>query len=98
MKSLHTAHATSTRGGRGVGTSATDDSKVSVNFSTPTEMGGDGGPQPRAAVRRRLLGLLLGATNTAARREGKKLPEEATMTAAISFVDREEVDVKFSVA
>lgn len=99
MKSLYTAHATATRGGRGVGTSATDDGEVSVNFSTPKEMGGDGGPgtNPEQLFAVGYSACFLGAMNTAAKSEDKKLPEEATMTAAVSFVDRED-NVGFAIA
>src|SRR5215475_6974653 len=44
MKIAYTAHATASAGGRGRGHSESDDGKVSVNFSQPKEMGGDGGP------------------------------------------------------
>jgi Ohr subfamily peroxiredoxin len=92
MKSLYTAHATATRGGRGTGTSATDDGKVSVNLSSPKKMGGDGGPgtNPDQLFAVGYSASFLGAMKTAAKREGKKLPDEATVTAAISFVDRED--------
>ena len=92
MKNLYTAHATATHGGRGTGTSATDDGKVSVNLSTPKEMGGDGGPgtNPEQLFAVGYSACYLGALKGAAKREGKTLPEEATVTAAISFLDRED--------
>lgn len=99
MKSLYTAHATATRGGRGTGTSATDDGKVSVYFSTPEEMGGDGGPgtNPDQLFAVGYAACFLDAMKTAAKREGKKLPDEATVTAAVSFVDRED-NLGFAIA
>jgi Ohr subfamily peroxiredoxin len=44
MKVLYTAHGTAHHGGRGKGTAATDDGKVSVKLSQPKAMGGDDGP------------------------------------------------------
>ena len=57
-KILYTAHATST-GGR-EGTSKSDDGVLDLKLTTPKGLGGNGARrhQPRAAVRRRLLGLL----------------------------------------
>jgi osmotically inducible protein OsmC len=99
MRSLYTAHATASHGGRGTGNSATDDGKVSVNLSAPKEMGGDGGPgtNPEQLFAVGYSACFLGAMKTAAKREGKKLPEEATMTAAISFIDRED-NLGFAIA
>ena len=92
MKNLYTARATAAHGGGGTGTSATDDGKVSVNLSTPKEMGGDGGPgtNPEQLFAVGYSACYLGALKGAAKREGKTLPEEATVTAAISFLDRED--------
>ena len=42
MEILYKAHATASGGGRD-GRSRTDDGKIDVNLSVPTEMGGDGG-------------------------------------------------------
>lgn len=99
MKVKYTAHATAAHGGRGTGTSATDDGKVSVNLSTPREMGGDGGPgtNPEQLFAVGYSACYLGAMKLAAKRGGKSLPDEATVTAAISFVDRED-EVGFAIA
>ena len=43
MDVIYKAHAVSTGGGRDEGRSATDDGKVDVLLSLPTEMGGKGG-------------------------------------------------------
>ena len=43
MDVLYKAHATASGGGREDGRSATDDGKIDVKLSTPTEMGGKGG-------------------------------------------------------
>ncbi|OYY02688.1 MAG: hypothetical protein B7Y73_08530, partial [Acidocella sp. 35-58-6] len=42
MKALYHAHGHATGGRTGAG--ASDDNKVNVIFSTPKELGGDGGP------------------------------------------------------
>jgi len=43
MDVLYKAHATASGGGRDEGRSATDDGKIDVRLSVPTEMGGKGG-------------------------------------------------------
>ncbi|WP_447910030.1 organic hydroperoxide resistance protein [Brevundimonas bullata] len=43
MEVLYRAHATASGGGRDEGRSATDDGKLDVRLSVPTEMGGKGG-------------------------------------------------------
>jgi osmotically inducible protein OsmC len=92
MKIKYTAHGTASNGGRGVGHSETDDGKISVNFSTPIEMGGDGGPgtNPEQLFAVGYSACFLGAMRTAAGRQHKKLPEGATVTADVSFADRED--------
>lgn len=92
MKIKYTAHATASAGGRGKGHAETDDGKVSVSFSQPKEMGGDGGPgtNPEQLFAVGYSACFLGAMHTAAGREHKKLPEGATVTADVSFADRED--------
>jgi osmotically inducible protein OsmC len=92
MKITYTAHGTASAGGRGRGHSETDDGKISVSFSTPKEMGGDGGPgtNPEQLFAVGYSACFLGAMHTAARRQQKKLPEDTTVTAAVSFADRED--------
>jgi osmotically inducible protein OsmC len=92
MKVKYTAHATASKGGRGMGTAATDDGKVSVIFSQPKEMGGDSGPgtNPEQLFAVGYSACFLGAMRGAAKRLGETLPEDATLTATISFVDRED--------
>ncbi len=43
MDILYRAHATASGGGREDGAARTDDGKIDVRLSTPTEMGGKGG-------------------------------------------------------
>lgn len=97
MKLLYTAHATST-GGR-TGTAATDDGKVSVSLSIPREMGGDGGPgtNPEQLFALGYSACFLGALKAVGRRDGVRIPENAMVTAAVSFLDRED-GVGYSIA
>jgi lipoyl-dependent peroxiredoxin len=92
MQIKYTAHATASAGGRGRGHSETDDGKVSVNFSTPKEMGGDGGPgtNPEQLFAVGYSACFLGAMHAAEGRKHKKLDEGATITADVSFADRED--------
>jgi osmotically inducible protein OsmC len=92
MKIKYTAHATASKGGRGRGHAETDDGKVSVDFSQPKAMGGDDGPgtNPDQIFAVGYSACFLGAMHAAAGREHKKLDEGATVTADISFADRED--------
>jgi Ohr subfamily peroxiredoxin len=92
MKIAYTAHATAEHGGRGTGNAATDDGKVAVKLSTPKAMGGDDGPgtNPEQLFALGYSACFLGAMKAAAKRAGKTLPEDATVTAAVSFADRED--------
>ena len=92
MKITYTAHATATNGGRGVGDASTDDGRVAVKFSTPKAMGGDDGPgtNPEQLFALGYSACFLGAMRAAAKRNGKTLPQEATVQAAVSFADRED--------
>lgn len=99
MKVLYTTEATATEGGRGVGRSATHDGKIAVRLSTPKEMGGDGGPgtNPEQLFATGYAACFLGAIHAAGRRNKIAVPNDATVKAAISFVDRED-GVGFSIA
>lgn len=92
MKITYTAHATASGGGRGRGHSETDDGKVSVNFSTPKAMGGDDGPgtNPEQLFAVGYSACFLGAMHNASRRAKTPLTDEATVTAGVSFADRED--------
>lgn len=98
MQVKYTAHGTAYHGGRGGGTAATDDGKVSVKLSVPKAMGGDDGPgtNPEQLFSITYAACYLGAMRGAAGRLKLKLAEEATVDAAISFVDRED-NVGFSI-
>lgn len=92
MKIVYTTRATADHGGRGTGTTATEDGKVAVKLSTPKAMGGDDGPgtNPEQLFAMGYSACFLGAMKAAAKKAGKTLPEEATVTASVSFADRED--------
>lgn len=92
MKILYTAHATATGGGREAGQSQTDDGKVSVTTHVPKDMGGSGGPgtNPEQLFAVGISTCFLGAMHAAAGRAKQKLPEGTSVTAAVSFADRED--------
>jgi len=83
--SLYTAHATSTGGRTGSGKS--DDGRLSVTLDTPKEMGGNGGegtnPEQLFAVG--YSACFLGALKVVARNDKVKIPDDATIEAAVSF-------------
>jgi Ohr subfamily peroxiredoxin len=62
-------------------------------------MGGDGGPgtNPDQLFAVAYSSCFLGAMKLAAKRKGESIPDEATLTADVSFVDRED-DVGFAIA
>ena len=92
MKIVYTTKATASGGGRANGHSQTEDGKVSVNLSVPKEMGGDGGPgtNPEQLFATGYSACFLGALHGAARKEKVTLPEGTTITASVSFADRED--------
>ncbi len=92
MKIVYTTAATATGGGRASGHSQTADGKVSVDLSVPREMGGDGGAgtNPEQLFATGYSACFLGAMHGAARKEKLKLPEGTTVTATVSFADRED--------
>ena len=97
LKVLYTARASST-GGR-TGTAATDDGKVTLSLSTPRELGGDGGPgtNPEQLFALGYSACFLGALKSVGRKRGIKMPETASVSATVSFLDRED-GVGFSIA
>ena len=97
-KILYTAHGKASHGGRGGGEARTDDGKVAVKLSVPKAMGGDDGPgtNPEQLFSIGYSACFLGAMAAAARKQGKKLPEGAEVSADVSFADRED-NVGFTV-
>jgi osmotically inducible protein OsmC len=82
---VYTAHAHTT-GGR-TGTSKTDDGRLEVTLDTPREMGGNGGAgtNPEQLFAIGYSACFLGALKAVARGEKVKIPDEATIDAAVSF-------------
>jgi Ohr subfamily peroxiredoxin len=91
MKIVYTTQATASGGGRS-GHSGTPDGKVSVDLSVPREMGGDGGPgtNPEQLFATGYAACFLGALHAVARKQDSKIPEGSTITATVSFADRED--------
>ena len=91
MKIIYTTEASASGGGRN-GHAGTQDGKVNVDLSVPKEMGGDGGPgtNPEQLFATGYAACFLGALHGAARKEKIKLPDDTTVTATISFADRED--------
>ncbi|MBD0415372.1 organic hydroperoxide resistance protein [Oryzicola mucosus] len=85
---LYTAHAHTT-GGR-TGTSKTDDGRLSVTLDTPKAMGGNDGPgtNPEQLFAAGYSACFLGALKAVARGEKVKIPDEATIDAAVSFGEK----------
>jgi len=88
----YTAHGTATHGGRNGGEARTDDGKVAVKLSVPKALGGDDGPgtNPEQLFALGYSACFLGAMSGAARKQGKKLPEGASVSADVSFADRDD--------
>ena len=87
MKTLYTAVATATEGGRD-GHTRTDDGKVDFDLSTPPEMGGEGGDgtNPEQLFAAGYAACFANAMRSSARREGDLADVEgATVTAHVSI-------------
>ena len=89
-KIMYTARATSTGGRSGHG--ATDDGVLDVTLTTPKEMGGDGarGTNPEQLFAVGYSACFLGAIKAAARKTSTKIAEDSTVTAEVSFRDRDD--------
>lgn len=88
MKTLYTAVATATEGGRDGGHTRTDDGKVDFDLSLPKGMGGDDGPgtNPEQLFAAGYAACFANAMRSSAAREGS--PEDmtgATVTAHVSI-------------
>jgi osmotically inducible protein OsmC len=90
VKVLYIAHGHATGGRTGEG--ATDDNKVSVQFSTPKELGGDSGPgtNPEQLFSVGYSACFLGALKVVAGKEKVKLPTETKVSADIGIGPRED--------
>jgi lipoyl-dependent peroxiredoxin len=91
MQIKFTTEATASGGGRN-GHAGTRNGKVSVDLSIPRELGGDGGPgtNPEELFATGYSACFLGALHGVARKEKVKPPEGTTVTASVSFADRED--------
>ncbi len=89
-KVLYTAHGHATGGRTGEG--ATDDGKVAVQLSTPTELGGDNGPgtNPEQLFSVGYSACFLGALKVVAGKEKVKLPPDTRVAADIGIGPRED--------
>jgi Ohr subfamily peroxiredoxin len=90
MKVMYTARATSTGGRTGHG--KTDDGVLEVDLTTPKEMGGDGarGTNPEQLFAVGYSACFLGALKAAGRKAGVKISDDSTVTAEVSFTDRDD--------
>ena len=84
-KVLYTATATAT-GGR-TGTASSSDGALSVNLSTPRELGGAGGAgtNPEQLFAAGYSACFIGAMKAVAGRQGKRLPAEVSITSDVGI-------------
>ena len=84
-KALYTAHATST-GGR-TGTTKSSDDRISLNLSTPKELGGDSGPgtNPEQLFASGYSACFIGAMKAVAAKQKLALPAEVSNSAEVSI-------------
>jgi lipoyl-dependent peroxiredoxin len=90
IKKIYTAHGT-TVGGRGGGSSRTDDGRVDVKLAHPKEMGGDGnGTNPEQLFALGYSACFLGAMKFVNGKEKKPLAlaPDSSVTAHVSFGPR----------
>ena len=82
---LYTAQATST-GGR-TGTTKSSDGRVSLNLSTPKELGGDSGPgtNPEQLFAAGYSACFIGAMKAVAAKQKITLPAEVSNTAEVAI-------------
>jgi Ohr subfamily peroxiredoxin len=90
MPILYTTRATST-GGR-VGSSKSEDGYLSVNLTTPKELGGDGavGTNPEQLFAAGYSACFLGALKFVAGQAKVQIPADTTVTAAVGIGPRED--------
>jgi osmotically inducible protein OsmC len=89
-KALYHAHGHATGGRTGEG--ATDDGRLSVQLSTPKELGGDGGPgtNPEQLFSIGYSACFLGALKVVAGKEKVKLSPDTKVAAEIGIGPRED--------
>ncbi|MDZ5459356.1 organic hydroperoxide resistance protein [Azohydromonas lata] len=84
-KALYTATATAT-GGR-TGSAKSDDGRLTVNLSTPKELGGDGGQgtNPEQLFAAGYSACFIGAMKAVAGRQKLQLPAEVSITSQVAI-------------
>jgi lipoyl-dependent peroxiredoxin len=84
-KTLYTARSTST-GGR-TGTTKSSDDRISLQLSTPKELGGDSGPgtNPEQLFASGYSACFIGAMKAVAASQKIKLPADVSITADVSI-------------
>lgn len=87
MEVLYRAHATASGGGRDEGRSATDDGKIDVRLSVPTEMGGKGGDgtNPEQLFATGYAACYLGALRLVSGKAGTPVGPDTKVAAGIGF-------------
>lgn len=87
MEVLYRAHATASGGGRNEGRSTTDDGKIDVRLSVPTEMGGPGGSgtNPEQLFATGYAACYLGALRLVSGQEKTPVGPDTKVTAGIGF-------------
>ncbi|WEK59046.1 MAG: organic hydroperoxide resistance protein [Candidatus Brevundimonas phytovorans] len=87
MEVLYRAHATASGGGRDEGRSATDDGKIDVHLSVPTEMGGKGGDgtNPEQLFATGYAACYLGALRLVAGKAGTPVGPDTKVAAGVGF-------------
>lgn len=87
MEILYRAHATASGGGRDEGRSATDDGKIDVRLSVPTEMGGKGGDgtNPEQLFATGYAACYLGALRLVSGKAGTPVGPDTKVEAGIGF-------------
>ncbi len=87
MEILYRAHATASGGGRDEGRSATDDGKIDVRLSVPTEMGGKGGDgtNPEQLFATGYAACYLGALRLVSGKAGTPVGPNTKVEAGVGF-------------
>ena len=97
-KALYTAQSTST-GGR-TGTTKSSDDRISLQLSTPKELGGDGGPgtNPEQLFASGYSACFIGAMKAVAARQKISLPADVSITADVAIGPMTGKEGAFSIA
>ncbi len=87
MDVFYRAHATASGGGREDGRATTDDGKIDVRLSTPTEMGGKGGEgtNPEQLFASGYAACYLGALRLVSGKAGTPVGPDTKVNATVGF-------------